>query len=489
MNNSHPFIKCLRPKRVTNKYTGDSVLAKCGKCSACLNAKALNLTNKCKIESESHKYTYFVTLTYSDDYLPLVRYDFNYNTEEWELILNTPRLGKSDVIDTLDIYQSDMIVYYTQRIGRGRDIPFLCKKDVQLFIKRLRKRIINEKVRYFLCGEYGPLHYRPHYHMLLWFEEEQTAENLHRYISESWQYGRIDVQVAREKCASYVASYVNGSCSLPPVYSHPLLRPFNVHSRRLAEELVVDCYSKKQPEEFTDKGPLSVSVPIGNGFTDCILWRSLTSFLMPKCKGFSYRSDDFNVFSYRTYEKVFHWTRETQPFRQAVFIYDTISKYKYIYSTLTKEQDDVIAYFLQTLNFDISINDIIDDSPWTTDMLRFQKDKLIMSIYRDLSISKRFCELLQIYMTDSFTLYNKIKSFYSVCDSFVYKSQIEAFNKYIKDNDCDMSFINYLYCTTFDEDTFINEDFYLCYKSDSDFLFSSKNKYKRVNDRSHRIKH
>lgn len=43
----------------------------------------------------------------------------------------------------------------------------LCKRDLQLFIKRLRKHFKNDKLRYFACGEYGSLHGRPHFHIIV----------------------------------------------------------------------------------------------------------------------------------------------------------------------------------------------------------------------------------------------------------------------------------------------------------------------------------
>ena len=43
----------------------------------------------------------------------------------------------------------------------------LVKKHFTLFIKRLRKKYKNKKIRYFMCGEYGEKLGRPHYHVIL----------------------------------------------------------------------------------------------------------------------------------------------------------------------------------------------------------------------------------------------------------------------------------------------------------------------------------
>ena len=50
--------------------------------------------------------------------------------------------------------------------------------DIQKYVKRLRKRLDKtEKIKYFVCGEYGSKHHRPHYHMILFgFSPKQYIE-------------------------------------------------------------------------------------------------------------------------------------------------------------------------------------------------------------------------------------------------------------------------------------------------------------------------
>lgn len=52
-------------------------------------------------------------------------------------------------------------------ISTGRQIGTLSKRDFQLFMKRLRRKIEPKEVRFFACGEYGDRFSRPHYHALL----------------------------------------------------------------------------------------------------------------------------------------------------------------------------------------------------------------------------------------------------------------------------------------------------------------------------------
>ncbi len=46
--------------------------------------------------------------------------------------------------------------------------PTLRKRDVQLFLKRLRKNYkYDNHIKYFCCGEYGGKTFRPHYHLII----------------------------------------------------------------------------------------------------------------------------------------------------------------------------------------------------------------------------------------------------------------------------------------------------------------------------------
>lgn len=89
--------------------------------------------------------------------------------------------------------------------------------------------------RYFVCGEYGPVTFRPHYHVLFWFEREYTSEQL-SYLFEvfrtSWENGRFDINtVQTEGAPAYVANYLTGNSDLPTVLRKKPLKPFCVYSK------------------------------------------------------------------------------------------------------------------------------------------------------------------------------------------------------------------------------------------------------------------
>ncbi len=95
----------------------------------------------------------------------------------------------------------------------------LRKEAFPLFMKRLRKAVSPQRVRYFHCGEYGEETRRPHYHAVLFgldFSFDRvpwTERNGHTlYRSESlediWKLGQVLIGEVTFESAAYVARYV-----------------------------------------------------------------------------------------------------------------------------------------------------------------------------------------------------------------------------------------------------------------------------------------
>lgn len=102
----------------------------CGKCTGCRLEYSRQWADRCMLELEYHDSAYFVTLTYDDMHVPT-----NYYAD--------PETGESNAVYTLK------------------------PRDLQLFMKRLRKRFPDDDIRFFACGEYGDNTQRPHYHVIL----------------------------------------------------------------------------------------------------------------------------------------------------------------------------------------------------------------------------------------------------------------------------------------------------------------------------------
>lgn len=104
---------------------------RCGSCIDCRLNASHKWAVRCMFESQYHENSIFLTLTYSDPFLP-----------------------RGNFVD-----------------HTGEVFPCsLSLSDIQAFFKRLRERLdrlYGSKVRIFYCGEYGELNHRPHYHAII----------------------------------------------------------------------------------------------------------------------------------------------------------------------------------------------------------------------------------------------------------------------------------------------------------------------------------
>lgn len=147
----------------------------CGKCIGCRLDYSRTWADRMLAEASLYESNYFLTLTYDNEHLP--------DRKE-----NSP-------------------------------IHSLNKRDAQLFMKRLRKALPDQKIRFFCAGEYGPQTMRPHFHLILFncklddlkFLKENDMKQpyfVSDTISKVWKYGfHIIANVNWETCA-YVARYV-----------------------------------------------------------------------------------------------------------------------------------------------------------------------------------------------------------------------------------------------------------------------------------------
>lgn len=94
----------------------------------------------------------------------------------------------------------------------------LVKRDLQLFMKRLRKAK-GSGIRFYASGEYGDVNGRPHYHLLLFncgfsdrifLRENRRGERLYTSPSlrDLWPYGFNVIGDVTFDSAAYVARYV-----------------------------------------------------------------------------------------------------------------------------------------------------------------------------------------------------------------------------------------------------------------------------------------
>lgn len=320
-------MACLHPVTIVNAH-GEYHRVPCGKCPACLNQRGHMLDQLCEIESSHALATFFVTLTYSDEFLPTAHLARtvvdNYNrVQELAVVNESERL--------CEYYASedpvcDQIITMWDRADHSVDmdkllLPFesgafgdtlkkdtfgyLCKPDVIKFLKRLRYYITSKvndkrhaKVRYFLCGEYGPKTFRPHYHCILYVYSSTAKELLPFAVRKSWKFGRVDCQVSGARgCTSYVSRYVNSYTCLPLIHQQAPFRCFSLHSQLFGAE----TYGKncKTLADLTYERARDTGNIIHGKLVTNVLSGSLQAALFPKCFGFSVSDARSNLLRYQ----------------------------------------------------------------------------------------------------------------------------------------------------------------------------------------------
>jgi len=119
----------------------------------------------------------------------------------------------------------------------------LSVEDCQRFLKRLRKKLYPQKVRFFLCGEYGEKLKRPHYHAILFGYDPRDkipiSDGTHPlfespFLTETWGKGSVILGSVTFESAAYVANYATKKITGKPAAEHYRgLRPeFLLMSRR-----------------------------------------------------------------------------------------------------------------------------------------------------------------------------------------------------------------------------------------------------------------
>ncbi len=184
-------MSCLSPitiktdsKSAALDYIKDGkVSVPCGRCHSCLSKRRNDWSFRLEQELKVAYSAYFITLTYDDEKIP------------------------------------------RNNVGQ----PTLNKRDVQLFIKRLRKanikfaqqrsdsnfkRSINpirNKLRYYACGEYGSNTDRPHYHIIMFnlspefIIEDKTGLT---QIQNIWKHGYVHIGKCNAATIAYTTKYV-----------------------------------------------------------------------------------------------------------------------------------------------------------------------------------------------------------------------------------------------------------------------------------------
>jgi len=263
------LTRCQHPRTVVNKYTHEPVVVPCGSCPSCLLRRSAIQTNLLTTYSAQFRYAYFVTLTYAPCFLPTLEVSIiEACTDDIADIPCVPDIDDLDAGDpntylfgfrsvprtasvklknsTVERTFKDPEVKFSYPM-KSKDIlsilekvrhnvpnriPYICNRDLDLFLKRLRSYYPDEKLRYYAVSEYGPTSFRPHWHLLLFSNSERFSETICENVPKAWSYGRCDTSLSRGYAAPYVASYLNSFVALPDFYTQmpKVVRPKSFHS-------------------------------------------------------------------------------------------------------------------------------------------------------------------------------------------------------------------------------------------------------------------
>lgn len=228
---------CFTPVKVRGRYVA------CRKCPECRINYSNTWAFRVGLEASLYESNCFITLTYSDSFLPSDRQP--------------------------------------------------CKRDLQLFIKRLRKSV-PFPIRYFACGEKGSKRLRPHYHIivfglsfddLVFLKRDKKGIDLFRSpkLESLWTFGfssvipSVNVSVAKYCCKYFQKSDSWLLMSRKPAIGWLAFKPEWLSS----DKLYLDGRTCRIPDTFLNKSDPSLVQSIHD-----LRSSSLSRFHFPDRLGF-----------------------------------------------------------------------------------------------------------------------------------------------------------------------------------------------------------
>ena len=433
--------RCENPVNVFNKYTGQYVEVPCRKCNKCLLNKSNIGSLLCSIEEAYSRYCYFFTLTYDESSIPRMQVElsecgvglFGDPVEHQNFVFNayTPRVvseyGKHLFTAKFEV---DYVNRYLKKINsRNNTIPILFYKDVQLYLKRVRKKlsqISSSSLRYYAVGEYGPVHFRPHWHILFYFTDATLPEDFTQIATECWQYGIVDFSASRHNCSSYVAGYVNNFANVPRILSYRAVRPRAFHSSHFGfspfEEDEEEVYA--HPIEYINGKVFKLF----SGNIHANFFNRVRCYFFPRCPRFNDK-DNVPLFEYYTfYRKIEDLLVGEDSLHYYRFIEECFFNKDFYQSLLVIQVRNVVKYL-----FDVF-------SPTPT--LIADKEYFKSFVTRALYFSKRFVYGICRGNSDLFHIrLNQIISYYQQASLIVLGNWYRAISEYLEQygDDADLS--------------------------------------------------
>lgn len=190
------MAQCQTP--ITRKHETNIYTLPCGKCPNCYKRRISNWSFRLMEEDKKSSSSLFITLTYDTLKVPITEKGF----------MN------------------------------------LSKRDIQLFMKRLRKANRN-KLKYFIAGEYGGKTERPHYHLILFNANIET-------IQKAWDNGQVHYGQVTGASVGYTLKYMMKVSKIPKHKNDDRQKEFQLCSKGLGLSYITDStinWHKADPEQ------------------------------------------------------------------------------------------------------------------------------------------------------------------------------------------------------------------------------------------------
>ena len=296
-------LSCLYPKVIYNKYTQSVEAVSCRTCSVCRQSYINDWSLRLQVEMRNHRFCRFVTLTYNDLSLKKLHWTQFYNRT---------------ILQFYGIYEYDETYRFFRALRCSRYVkaydgwfPYAPISDAQRYIKRLRMSILRDSrfseqtplVRYYAVRDYGTTSFRPHWHVLLFYDNETLDDCADEIFSSSWStylkylpvsrrkavskgFVRVELPRSSRSLATYVTAYINCLASVPEELRFSYFSPKAVFSKK--PPIGFERITKEQIRKIYDGALTKFSFvkPSSNELVNVPLWRTLETWLFEKCFGF-----------------------------------------------------------------------------------------------------------------------------------------------------------------------------------------------------------
>lgn len=193
-------MACDTPLIVEVKGRISKIPVPCGRCPPCKHRRVNDWVFRLKQEDKISSSSCFITLTYDTSTVPITSNGF----------------------------------------------LTLRKRDFQLFMKRLRKKCPDDKLKYYACGEYGSKTDRPHYHAILFNLSD------HNLIQEAWGLGNTHLGTCTGDSIAYTLKYINKDGKIPKHRRDDRAKEFSLQSKNLGASYLTPSVIHHHRAHFHD---------------------------------------------------------------------------------------------------------------------------------------------------------------------------------------------------------------------------------------------